>query len=102
MYAIYQQPSRGQEVWLAKNRQLMGLHVRKKTMSSFMAACLSFQITHKGAQHSVCGVGSLHASDGITRFIHRRSHTYRSNKDEGRQAVRAGAIPCSSAYMCWF
>lgn len=72
-----------------KNRQLKGSHLREK-QTSLMAACLSFEITHKGRLHSVCGVDfSAHGSDGITRFIHQRSHTYRSNKAEGRQAACA-------------
>lgn len=79
-----------------------GSSIWGKTLSSLMAACFSFEITHNGGLDSVCGVtSSLHESDGNTRFTHQRSHTY--IRAEGRQAVcaRWGGQYCTNMHCLY-
>lgn len=88
-----------------KNRQLMGLHLRKNNV--FFDGCLLFiwVNTKMRPTHAVCAVlTSPHMdSNGFTLFIHQRSHTYKSNNDEGRQAVCAwgGRLCCIKVYCLY-
>lgn len=65
----------------------MGTDRRKKSVSSLMTACVLFAVTHKGGLALYMVAPTPHKDQMESYASYTRDHTYRSNKDEGCQAM---------------